>query len=104
MMNSGHNHHVHCNQMFLLFPFLADFGWNLSVAITSCISASVPLCSGQFLMQMLHMWHLYAHAAPYMPVKYLGYMPILVGIFFWDTFGNTCEVEVVLGCVLVYIC
>ena len=54
--------------------------------------------------QWLYMWHICVNTPLYMHVKYFTYMPNLMGIFVYGTYlAIICAVEIVVGCVLVYI-
>ena len=73
----------------------------------SAVCVSVCVCTTlyrtQFLMHMLHMQHIYTHTSPYIHVKYLAYMPSLVGIFVHATYLTiTSKVEITGGCFLAY--
>ena len=63
-----------CGMPDSMFLFLADF-----TITVCCLCVSVPLCTGQFLMHMLHLWHTYAH-------QILGIYAQFVGIFVSGTF------------------
>ena len=89
-----------CSFSLILLARFTDSKHHLS----SLCSVSIILYRIEFLMHMLHIWHIHVHASPRYAHQVLACIPNLVGIFDSGTyFAITCHVEFAVCRVLAYI-